>query len=284
MVVGRMIYFFLPEKQVYGVKASWLAKFFIWLDVFSFLVQAVGGSMLSNQDGGSVVKTGMRIYQAGIGVQEFFIVLFLILTQRFHVRMSALDRAGQIPRSTKWRLLTWIVYSVLALITVSPSSDWTSQPYQPADSYLQMRIIFRLVEFGQGVSSSNPILTHEGYTFGLDALPMLLATVLLNMVHPGMVLKGPESEFPRLSRKGKKVAKQEKRQGKVQEKNERKEAKQTRKEQKKNAKREISHSENAPLGEHDTVRGPLVDGVTAHHDLEGGQVSSSNSGLHTFRV
>lgn len=119
MVVGRMIYCFLPEKKVYGVKAVWLAKFFIWLDIFSFIVQAAGGSMLSNQDGGSVVKIGMRVYQGGIAVQEVFIVMFLVLTQRFHARMSALDRAGQIPRSTKWRLLTWIIYCVLALITVS---------------------------------------------------------------------------------------------------------------------------------------------------------------------
>lgn len=44
----------------------------------------------------------------------------------------------------------------------------------------------------------------------LDALPMLLALTLFCVVHPGMVLIGPESEFPKLSRKEKKALKKEK--------------------------------------------------------------------------
>ena len=39
---------------------------------------------------------------------------------------------------------------------------------------------------------------------------MILAAILLNVVHPGIVLKGPESEFPHLSRKERKMLKQEK--------------------------------------------------------------------------
>ncbi len=54
-----------------------------------------------------------------------------------------------------------------------------------------------MVEFSGEVSSSNPILTNEGYQLGLDAFPMVIALMLLNVVHPGLVLKGPESSFPR---------------------------------------------------------------------------------------
>ncbi|KAF2430366.1 hypothetical protein EJ08DRAFT_670506 [Tothia fuscella] len=186
MVVGRMVYCFLPERKVYGIKAVWLAKSFVWLDIFSFIL-------------------GMTIYRVGIAVQELFIILFLVLTQKFHSRMSQLDRAGQIPRRQRWRALIWTIYFVLALIT--------------------MRIIYRFIEFSQGVSSSNPILAHEGYTFGLDALPMLLAAVLSNVVHPGIVLKSPEGEFPRLSRKEKKALKEEEKQAKEVTKNEKKMAK-----------------------------------------------------------
>lgn len=60
----------------------------------------------------------------------------------------------------------------------------------------QARIIFRFVEFSGDISSSNPILSNEAYQLGLDALPMFVALVVLNVVHPGMVLKGPESSFP----------------------------------------------------------------------------------------
>jgi len=129
-----------------------------------------------------------------------------------------MDREGFIPRSTKWRMLTWSIYAVLVLIT--------------------MRIIYRFVEFSQGATSSNPILTHESYTYGLDALPMLLAVVLLNIVHPGLVLKGPESDFPRQTRKEKKATKREK-----------KEAKEARKQEKKDRKRGIVPREEVPMAE-----------------------------------
>jgi hypothetical protein len=95
-----------------------------------------------------------------------------------------------------------------------------------------MRIIYRFVEFSQGTTSSSPILTHESYTYGLDALPMLLATVLLNIVHPGLVLKGQESEFPRLTRKEKKAVKRGKKEAKKQEKIDKKSAKKARKQEK----------------------------------------------------
>jgi hypothetical protein len=79
------------------------------------------------------------------------------------------------------------------------------------------------------LSIDNPLLTHEFYQYVLDALPMMLAALLLNIVHPGHVLKGPESEFPHLSRKEKKMLKQEKKIAKQQRKQEKKSAKEQRK-------------------------------------------------------
>lgn len=78
----------------------------------------------------------------------------------------------------------------------------------------EIRIIFRLVEFGPGADIDNPILANENFAFGLDALPMVLALVLLNVVHPGIVLRGENSDFPRLSRKEKKHLKREKKEAK----------------------------------------------------------------------
>jgi len=42
----------------------------------------------------------------------------------------------------------------------------------------------------------------------LDALPMALALYLLSLVHPARTLVGPDSEFPKLTRAEKKLAKQ----------------------------------------------------------------------------
>jgi hypothetical protein len=87
---------------------------------------------------------------------------------------------------------------------------FTKFEWRLTTGYVQVRIIFRLVEFGPGVSRDNPILTNENYVFGLDALPMVIALGLLNVLHPGLVLRGPDSEFPRLTRKEKRALKQEK--------------------------------------------------------------------------
>jgi hypothetical protein len=47
---------------------------------------------------------------------------------------------------------------------------------------------------------------------------MLLALVLMNIMHPGLVLRGPDSDFPHLTRKEKKALKQQKKQEKAQRK------------------------------------------------------------------
>ena len=47
MVLGRMIYFFVPEQQVWGIKGIKLTKIFVWLDILSFLTQAAGKPSVS---------------------------------------------------------------------------------------------------------------------------------------------------------------------------------------------------------------------------------------------
>ena len=54
---------------------------------------------------------------------------------------------------------------------------------------------------------------------------MMVALLILAVIHPGRYLAGPESEFPRLSRKEKKARKQDKKAAQRQEKEARKQAK-----------------------------------------------------------
>jgi hypothetical protein len=128
-------------------------------------------------------------------VQQLFILVFLGFILRFQVEVSRLERDGGVLMpddyrrkrgSARWKWLIYTLYAVLVLIAV--------------------RIIFSLVEFSAGVdSSTNALISTEGYALGLDATPMMLALLLLAVVHPGAVLKGPGSEFP--SRKEKKALK-----------------------------------------------------------------------------
>lgn len=192
MVVGRLIYTYHPDRRVWGFKAISLGKYFVWLDVLSFFVQATGGLMLSPSSSANTQKIGKNVYMGGVGLQQFFIVVFITLLVRFHLEASKLQRDGRLPvpgaaRSQRmWKWLTYALYAVLGLITV--------------------RIAFRLAEFSGGVDpAKNKLPFREGYQFGLDAVPMSIALLILAVVHPGLALKGPESEFP--SRKERKAAK-----------------------------------------------------------------------------
>ena len=118
MTAGRMIWYFLPEKQIYRVKATSLTKYFVWADFITFLIQASGGSLLSSQDG-STIKIGQHVYMGGTGLQQLFIVLFTVLIVRFHRRMKELEGAGAMIRVENWRRLIYTLYAVLLLITVS---------------------------------------------------------------------------------------------------------------------------------------------------------------------
>jgi hypothetical protein len=63
---------------------------------------------------------------------------------------------------------------------------------------IQVRTVYRLIEFGPGLTADNPLVSNEVYPFALDALPMSLALTMLNAMHPGFVLRGTDSEFPSL--------------------------------------------------------------------------------------
>lgn len=165
-----------------------IGKYFVWLDVLSFLIQGTGGTMLNPGNDQKTMKLGKNIYMTGVGIQQLFIILFLALIVKFHIICVRLERYGSLKSTPRRNWLTYALYAVLALIS--------------------MRIIFRLVEFSAGADVSNPLPYHEIYPLVLDAFPMVTAITVLTILHPGMVLKGPESEFPsRKERKAEKKAK-----------------------------------------------------------------------------
>ncbi|KIL92702.1 hypothetical protein FAVG1_03882 [Fusarium avenaceum] len=193
MAVARMVYFRMPGRELLGVKAIRMTLLFVCLDIFLFLVQGAGGSMLSNTDGDqNTIDIGMKVYMAGVALQLVVVLIFTGITAFFYHKLRQIEGRGI--GCMKW--LIWAMLAVLILIVV--------------------RIVYRLVEFGPGVNAHNQLLIHEEYPLCLDATPILIALVLLNVMHPGFVLRGPDSEFPKLSRKEKKALKQQKKQEKKQ--------------------------------------------------------------------
>jgi len=178
MILGRMVYYYLPAKKICGIRAARLALWFVLLDVTAFLIQGTGGTMTSGDDP-KTIQLGLHIYMGGIGFQEFFVLVFVALAIKLYKELSDVGYTG---RPTEWRTLLRVLLATLVLITI--------------------RIIYRLVEFSQGVSSN--LTNHEAYFYVLEATPMALALILLNVWHPGMYLVGPDSEFPKKEKKAKK--------------------------------------------------------------------------------
>jgi hypothetical protein len=177
MVLARMIHFFVPDHRIGIFKPSMLAMIFVVLDLGSFVIQLIGGSMAGPGADHDTMMRGIHIYMGGIGIQEFFIVLFLFIAIQFHRQMLHLDRQGRlVGLKAKWRGLLYALYASLLFITV--------------------RIIFRLVEFSSGNDASNPIPQHEWYMYIFDAVPMWFAIVVWNVVHPGAIIKGPDAKMP----------------------------------------------------------------------------------------
>jgi hypothetical protein len=117
------------------------------------------------------IMRGLHIYMIGVGVQQFFIIVFTGLLIRFQIQYK---RENPHPSSLLPLRMVYVLYTVLGLITV--------------------RIIFRLVEYSQGYNTGIP--THEVYTFIFESLPMFVAVLLLNFVHPGKVMPGRENNIP----------------------------------------------------------------------------------------
>lgn len=156
-----------------------------------------GGVLIQPGTSASTELLGIHIYMGGIGLQQFCILIFTCIAIRFHLTLRRLSQSPQVidDKLRNWRPLLYVLYASLALITT--------------------RIIFRMVEFSSGLDpSKNPIPFHEAYFYCLDGLPMFVACVLSNVVHPGTILRGEGSEFPRLTRREKKAAKAEKKEAK----------------------------------------------------------------------
>jgi hypothetical protein len=120
MVAGRLIYCFHPEKRVFKFKAISIGRIFILSDIFAFLVQLGGAAMISPGADEKLRDTGLHVYQAGIGIQQAFVILFIVVIVGFHRAMLAMEKSGwRDSHQRKWKLMVWVLYFVLLMITVS---------------------------------------------------------------------------------------------------------------------------------------------------------------------
>lgn len=133
MTAGRLIHFFgRTTHAALGMRATRIGRVFVWCDVVSFVIQAIGGLLLAPGNAAEAMGLGLRVYMVGVGVQEGFIVGFAVLVGRFHWGKRRGER-GCVKEDEGWRrwggwgarlyrrweVLTYVLYAVLVFITVS---------------------------------------------------------------------------------------------------------------------------------------------------------------------
>ncbi|KAL1862604.1 hypothetical protein VTK73DRAFT_6731 [Phialemonium thermophilum] len=181
MVFGRAVWSYRDDGRVWGLSARLFGIVFVALDIVALIIQVLGAVQAAQQHAPQhKVLLGLHVYMGGVGLQQLFILVFCLFSIKMFVDLrKGLGGKGEGPKA---QLLLVVLLTALALIT--------------------LRIVFRLGEYSQGLDSSIP--RHEAFQYCLDSLPMLIALVLFNIIHPGRLMPRTDNEMPSVFRWGKK--------------------------------------------------------------------------------
>ncbi|GAA5999745.1 hypothetical protein JCM10207_005888 [Rhodosporidiobolus poonsookiae] len=142
------------------VSSKWVTAIFVTVDIVSFVVQGAGGSLYSS-DNTNLYSTAKAILLVGFSIQIIGLGIFCFFALVYHARAL---RAG-IPRGA-WTTCLYTLYAGSVCVLV--------------------RGIFRCIEFGTGQGGGRGyLLEREAWYYGLETLPILLASYLLSLSYPG---------------------------------------------------------------------------------------------------
>ncbi|OWB73538.1 hypothetical protein B5S31_g3285 [[Candida] boidinii] len=176
------IYFILAQVTVIiGLKYSllkpmWYSNFFIFCDVTSIVIQAVGGAIAavdlgnfeSTDTGAHIMVAGLAFQVFSMGLFQFFWYLFLFKAYRDY------KKNGSQNFPPRYALIRSEKLFIPFLVAVSLSVI-----------FVFVRSIYRLIELAEGFSSI--LAVDEIYFMILEALMMCLAVLSLTLIHPGYV-------------------------------------------------------------------------------------------------
>ncbi|KAJ7828930.1 RTA1 like protein-domain-containing protein [Mycena olivaceomarginata] len=188
MILGRLAGMLGSEvaSKAMFIAPTRVAKIFVWSDVATFVIQALGGSMLTSHDADKQ-NLGNKIILIGLALQLASFALFMSLVVVFGFRVKKHFPHVWHPKGTgSFRALgaehvdDWhILYYTLAFTCVA----------------ILIRSIFRMAEFIQG--HTGYISTHEVFFYCFDSLPLWTGMTLYFVVWPprflGNIPKGVES-------------------------------------------------------------------------------------------
>jgi RTA1 like protein len=114
IVLGRLIWFYIPEKQLAGIKATRLAAYFVLMDITSFIIQLAGALVTTNNNSTNTLN-GLHVYTAGVCLQEAVILVFFALSLFFFKRLRMVETEKDKSKGVK---LVILLLTSLILISV----------------------------------------------------------------------------------------------------------------------------------------------------------------------
>ncbi|KAJ7662282.1 RTA-like protein [Mycena rosella] len=162
MLLARLVATFNAEisQTCLLIRPSLIVRIFVASDGTTFLLQATGGG-LSSQNTASSANLGKTIAMIGLGLQLVSFALFTVLLAVFGLRLPPFKVRG-----TDQVADCRVLYYTMCLTCIG----------------ILIRSIFRIAEFAGGYTGF--IATHEGYFYLFDALPLWVAMSLYCLVWP----------------------------------------------------------------------------------------------------
>jgi hypothetical protein len=165
MTLGRFIRA-LDAERYSIIRASWLTKIYVLIDIGSFVCQMMGSAMQGSGDAKGV-ELGKNLVLGGLGVQLVALSIFIITAVVVHRHLNREPTHVAKNQCVHWRRHLWTLHGVSILIVV--------------------RNTFRLIEFGAG--HDNVLATNEAFLYLFDATLVSLVVIILAVVHPGRLLR-----------------------------------------------------------------------------------------------
>lgn len=159
-ILGRVATLF-PRKYS-AIRPIFVMPVFVTIDVVSLVIQGVGAGTAGGSDSASDAQIGSHIAVAGVAIQLFGYVMFMLLFLYFSY-LQYRDPAPGIEQF-KWLMIGVFCSSMLIIL----------------------RSVYRVVELAMGFDGV--INTTEWVLYAFDGAFVFVAVAILNIFHPGKYL------------------------------------------------------------------------------------------------
>ena len=147
-------------------------------EVFSFVLQSTGAGLLA-RGSASRLRLGKALVIAGLIIQIFNLLMFLVVARIFHTRFPKNSTVASSDTELPWKKLIRMLYLTSGLIIA--------------------RNIFRTVEYA--LSQNSYLRFYEWPLYVFDAVPMAAVMALLLTWHPNKLQKKDNTELGNLNKK-----------------------------------------------------------------------------------